>query len=101
MLRQLLDLYRETCDAPATPASAVERRHGLLTGAFSEDALRLIGPGGALPADVAPRNVVSMVAGVQNTVSNIGGVVGPIVNGLWGLGTAVFLWLMGERSWRP
>ena len=27
--------------------------------------------------------------------------VGPIVNGLWGLGTAVFLWLMGERSWRP
>ncbi|MEM5422251.1 MFS transporter [Paraburkholderia ferrariae] len=35
----------------------------------------------ALPADVAPRNAVSMVAGVQNTVSNIGGVVGPIVTG--------------------
>ncbi|TKC86342.1 MFS transporter [Trinickia terrae] len=35
----------------------------------------------ALPSDVAPRNAVSMVAGVQNTVSNIGGVVGPIVTG--------------------
>jgi MFS transporter, ACS family, D-galactonate transporter len=35
----------------------------------------------ALPGDVAPPNAVSMVAGVQNTVSNIGGVVGPIVTG--------------------
>ncbi|QCP53549.1 MFS transporter [Trinickia violacea] len=35
----------------------------------------------ALPADVAPRNAVSMVAGIQNTVSNIGGVIGPIVTG--------------------
>lgn len=35
----------------------------------------------ALPADVAPRNMVSMVAGVQNTVSNMGGVVGPVVTG--------------------
>lgn len=35
----------------------------------------------ALPGDVAPPNAVSMVAGVQNTVSNIGGVIGPIVTG--------------------
>lgn len=35
----------------------------------------------ALPSDVAPPNAVSMVAGIQNTVSNIGGVVGPIVTG--------------------
>jgi MFS transporter, ACS family, D-galactonate transporter len=35
----------------------------------------------ALPGDVAPGNAVSLVAGVQNTVSNIGGVVGPIVTG--------------------
>lgn len=35
----------------------------------------------SLPADVAPRNMVSMVAGVQNSVSNMGGVVGPIVTG--------------------
>ncbi|HEY4805270.1 MAG TPA: MFS transporter [Paraburkholderia sp.] len=35
----------------------------------------------ALPGDVAPENAVSMVAGMQNTVSNLGGVVGPIVTG--------------------
>ncbi|MHA6820508.1 MFS transporter [Ralstonia pseudosolanacearum] len=35
----------------------------------------------ALPADVAPGNTVSMVAGLQNSVSNMGGVVGPIVTG--------------------
>ncbi len=49
---RLLTLYHETCDRPATPASAIERRSGLMTGAFSEDAVRLIGPGGALPEDV-------------------------------------------------
>ena len=35
----------------------------------------------ALPGDVAPRNMVSRVAGIQNTVSNMGGVVGPVVTG--------------------
>jgi MFS family permease len=35
----------------------------------------------ALPGDVAPPNAVSMVAGLQNTVSNLGGVIGPIVTG--------------------
>jgi Sugar phosphate permease len=35
----------------------------------------------ALPGDVAPGNMVSRVAGIQNTVSNMGGVVGPIVTG--------------------
>jgi ACS family glucarate transporter-like MFS transporter len=35
----------------------------------------------ALPGDVAPRNMTSMVAGVQNSISNLGGVVGPIVTG--------------------
>ena len=49
---KLLELYNRTCDAPATPASALERRRGLMQGALSEDAMRLIGPGGVLPADV-------------------------------------------------
>ena len=49
---RLLEVYHETCDRPATPASAMERRHGLMQGTLSEDAIRLIGPGGALPADV-------------------------------------------------
>ncbi|MGH8783280.1 MFS transporter [Paraburkholderia sp.] len=35
----------------------------------------------ALPGDVAPPGMVSRVAGIQNTVSNMGGVVGPIVTG--------------------
>ncbi|HXP95569.1 MAG TPA: MFS transporter, partial [Telmatospirillum sp.] len=36
----------------------------------------------ALPGDVAPKNMVSTVAGLQNMVSNFGGVVGPIVTGV-------------------
>ncbi len=35
----------------------------------------------ALPGDVAPKNMTSIVAGMQNTVSNMGGVIGPIVTG--------------------
>ncbi|MEM5316428.1 MFS transporter [Paraburkholderia sp. JHI869] len=35
----------------------------------------------ALPGDVAPPNAVSMIAGLQNSISNLGGVVGPIVTG--------------------
>jgi ACS family glucarate transporter-like MFS transporter len=35
----------------------------------------------ALPSDIAPRNMTSMVAGIQNSVSNMGGVVGPIITG--------------------
>jgi MFS transporter, ACS family, D-galactonate transporter len=35
----------------------------------------------ALPGDVAPKNMASTVAGVQNMVSNFGGVLGPIVTG--------------------
>ncbi|MEG3136093.1 MFS transporter [Rouxiella sp. T17] len=35
----------------------------------------------ALPGDVAPENSVSIVAGLQNTISNLGGAVGPIVTG--------------------
>jgi ACS family glucarate transporter-like MFS transporter len=35
-----------------------------------------------LPGDVAPQNMTSQVASLQNTVSNLAGVVGPIVTGL-------------------
>jgi hypothetical protein len=49
---QLLDVYQSTCDGTAAPASALERTEGLMHGGVSEDALRLIGPGGALPKDV-------------------------------------------------
>lgn len=48
----LLRIYGEACDAPATPASAVERRQGLMQGLLSQDAIRLIGPDGLLPRDL-------------------------------------------------
>ncbi|WP_392552507.1 MFS transporter [Orbus wheelerorum] len=34
-----------------------------------------------LPADIAPRNMTSVLGGIQNTVSNCGGFLGPIVTG--------------------
>ena len=49
---RLVEAYALTCDAPATPASVSERRHGRITATLSEDSMRLIGPGGALPPDV-------------------------------------------------
>jgi glycosyltransferase involved in cell wall biosynthesis len=50
---RLLELYDATCNESARPASTLERMHGLMQGLLTEDAMRLIGPGGALPADVA------------------------------------------------
>lgn len=35
----------------------------------------------SLPGDVAPRNMTSVLGGIQNCASNIGGVLGPIVTG--------------------
>jgi glycosyltransferase involved in cell wall biosynthesis/GT2 family glycosyltransferase len=48
----LVELYNAVCDQPPTPTAALERTTGLMHGGVSEDALRLIGPGGALPRDV-------------------------------------------------
>lgn len=47
--RRLIELYASTCDAPPTPASSYERHEGLMRGGLSEDAVRLLGPNGALP----------------------------------------------------
>jgi ACS family D-galactonate transporter-like MFS transporter len=35
----------------------------------------------SLPGDVAPRNMTSIVGGMQNCISNLGGILGPIVTG--------------------
>jgi glycosyltransferase involved in cell wall biosynthesis len=48
----LLEVYRETCDGPASPAGGLERRNGQMQGALSEDAMRLVGPDGALPGEL-------------------------------------------------
>jgi hypothetical protein len=49
---QLVDLYHATCNEPISASGALERSAGLMNGGVSEDALRLVGPGGALPRDV-------------------------------------------------
>lgn len=48
----------------------------------------------ALPGDVAPENSVSIVAGLQNTVSNMGGAIGPIVTGAIVAATGSFTWAL-------
>jgi D-galactonate transporter len=45
----------------------------------------------SLPGDVAPRNMTSMVGGMQAAVSNLGGVVGPIVTGYIVMSTHSFI----------
>ena len=45
---RLLELYESVCSAPATPTSTLERLHGRALGPLSEDAMRLLGPDGAL-----------------------------------------------------
>ena len=48
----LVDLYRVTCDAPASTARVADPSPALAHGTISEDAMRLVGPGGELPPDV-------------------------------------------------
>jgi glycosyltransferase involved in cell wall biosynthesis len=50
--RSLLSLYDEVCRQPPAPAGALERAAGLMQSGLSEDAIRLVGPGGLLPRDV-------------------------------------------------
>ena len=47
-----------------------------------------------LPGDVAPQNMTSQVASLQNTVSNLAGVVGPIVTGVILQVTQSFDWAL-------
>lgn len=49
---ELLDVYRRTCDAPASPAGALAGTSGSADGILSSDGLLLLGPGGALPPDM-------------------------------------------------
>lgn len=48
----LIDVYRSTCESPSAVAGALQRRYGEMAGRLSEDAMRLVGPSGALPADM-------------------------------------------------
>lgn len=48
----------------------------------------------SLPGDVAPKNMVSTVAGLQNTISNFGGAFGPIITGALVTATGSFTWAL-------
>lgn len=50
--RRLIELYREVCRKPPSPVAALERAGGVMRGGISEDAMRLVGPGGSLPRDL-------------------------------------------------
>jgi hypothetical protein len=49
---KLIELYRRVCDEPPAPAGLLERSAGAMRDGFSEDAIRLVGPHGALPRDL-------------------------------------------------
>jgi glycosyltransferase involved in cell wall biosynthesis len=49
---RLIALYHSVCDELPAPVSALERRQGMMRGGLSEDAMRLVGPDGALPGDL-------------------------------------------------
>jgi glycosyltransferase involved in cell wall biosynthesis len=50
---QLVEIYAATCDQPPAAGAVHERQDGGLMGlGVSEDALRLVGPGGALPREL-------------------------------------------------
>lgn len=48
----LVAQYEAACDDAPSPAGAFERHHGVTSGGLSEDAMRLVGPGGALAPEV-------------------------------------------------
>lgn len=49
---RLIALYHSVCDEVPAPVGALERRQGMMRGGLSEDAMRLVGPDGALPRDL-------------------------------------------------
>ena len=49
---KLAEVYRRTLDEPASPGSVMLRHDGVMQPGFSEDAVRLVGPGGVLPSEL-------------------------------------------------
>ncbi|MGH2867357.1 MAG: glycosyltransferase [Solirubrobacteraceae bacterium] len=49
---RLIAVYHSVCDAPRSPAAQLERDQGLMREGLSDDAIRLVGPGGALPREL-------------------------------------------------
>lgn len=49
---ELIQIYQSVCDSAPTPAGAAERMDGIMSGGMSPDAIRLLGPEGALSRDL-------------------------------------------------
>ncbi len=49
---QMLQTYEKACEAPPASAGVLARLDGVTSGGLSEDAMRLVGPGGALPSEL-------------------------------------------------
>jgi glycosyltransferase involved in cell wall biosynthesis len=49
---KLVEIYRAVCAAPPSDGSVLERRDARVSGGLSEDAMRLVGPGGAIPEEL-------------------------------------------------
>lgn len=49
---RLIDLYHAVCDAPPSSGARLERGEGLMAAGLSDEAIRLVGPDGALPRDL-------------------------------------------------
>jgi len=66
---RLLEIYNAACDEAPTAAGALERTGGLMGQGVSEDALRLVGPDGALPQGVErPLLALAMHPSIGNPV---------------------------------
>ena len=49
---RLIEVYRTTCNDPPSPVGVLERAEGVMRSGLSEDAVRLVGPDGALPREL-------------------------------------------------
>lgn len=50
--RRLVEIYELTCNRASTPVAAIEHRAGEMGPEISDDAMRLVGPNGALPTEL-------------------------------------------------
>jgi glycosyltransferase involved in cell wall biosynthesis len=50
--KRLIELYHATCSESPAPAGVRQRSSGVMRGELSEDAVRLLGPDGALPREL-------------------------------------------------
>jgi glycosyltransferase involved in cell wall biosynthesis len=71
----LLEVYALACREPPTPGAAEERAGGVMQAGLSEDAVRLVGPGGALPRELE-RPLLALAARPRMAAAVLGAIKG-------------------------